>query len=358
MFLFGWILNFKLENLKTCFLEEYISKIKKTSRKVSHMSSTTQICLSFRFLCLHFWIHLAEIAMSFVSLPLCFPDVTLLWQVSQRFLSLHPSLSASLLVSVCLPLSLVSLHFDITVVTLCRSASPSLSFCPFLCLYFSLPLAWCFSDVTEVVWTSVSLSIGCRSLSRWVFLPSEWRWKWKSCTSRHSRGWTSCTCEHKTSGDAVTSCLFFPSPLFFSAEISQILKKFEKLAPDRKLQGSLKKTLGNMCDFFFFFLQMGHFAGNYQNISDNLFHTSVALAGGFHPNCSGNQTIYAFSGCLSWKNNINNPIRNSIYQVMEALRLCGGESKDVYIMACKCMYGSVCSCSMSTLNKISALIDL
>lgn len=43
MFLFGWILNFKLENLKTCFLEEYISKIKKTSRKVSHMSSTTQI---------------------------------------------------------------------------------------------------------------------------------------------------------------------------------------------------------------------------------------------------------------------------------------------------------------------------
>lgn len=65
MFLFGWILNFKLENLKTCFLEEYISKIKKTSRKVSHMSSTTQICLSYRFLCLHFWIHLAEIAMSF-----------------------------------------------------------------------------------------------------------------------------------------------------------------------------------------------------------------------------------------------------------------------------------------------------
>lgn len=137
------------------------------------------------------------------------------------------------------------------------------------------------------------------------------------------------------------------------------IKKVWETCSRQETSGIFKENSWEYVWFFFlFFLQMGHFAGNCQNISDNLFHTSVALAGGFHPNCSGNQTIYAFSGCLSWKNNINNPIRNSIYQVMEALRLCGGESKDVYIMACKCMYGSVCSCSMSTLNKISALIDL
>lgn len=192
------------------------------------------ICTIWIFLCLHFCIHVLVSLRLFVSLPLC--DVTLLWQVSQRFFSLHPSLSVSPLVSVCLPLSLVSLHFDITIVTLCRSASPSLSFCPFLRLSLSPRLAWCFSDVTEVVWTSVSLYQLSSSLLL-MFLPSEWCWKWKSCTSLHSRGWTSCTCEHKTSGDAVTSRLFFSSVMLFSADVSQVLKKFAKLIPDKELQG-------------------------------------------------------------------------------------------------------------------------
>lgn len=46
-----------------------------------------------------------------------------------------------------------------------------------------------------------------------------------------------------------------------------------------------------------FFFQMGHFAGNYQNIFDKLFRTFTALAAGFQPSCGGNQTVYAFSGC-------------------------------------------------------------
>lgn len=45
--------------------------------------------------------------------------------------------SLSLLVSVRPPRSLLSLHFDVAIVTMCWSASPSLRFCPSLCL---LPL--------------------------------------------------------------------------------------------------------------------------------------------------------------------------------------------------------------------------
>lgn len=47
---------------------------------------------------------------------------------------------------------------------------------PFLCLPSCLYPAWCFSDATEVVWTSVSffffspcISICCRSLPCWCF---------------------------------------------------------------------------------------------------------------------------------------------------------------------------------------------
>lgn len=54
---------------------------------------------------------------------------------------------------------------------------PTESVRPFLCLPSCLYPAWCFSDATEVVWTSVSfffffslcISIGCRSLPCWCF---------------------------------------------------------------------------------------------------------------------------------------------------------------------------------------------
>lgn len=90
------------------------------------------------------------------------------------------------LISVCLPPFLVSLQFDITVSTLCRSACPpplllppTESVRPFLCLPSCLYPAWCFSDATEVVWTSLyfffffflspCISIGCRCLPCWCF---------------------------------------------------------------------------------------------------------------------------------------------------------------------------------------------
>lgn len=220
------------------------------------------VSLPFRFL--HFGVHLAVSPCLFVSLSLCFADNTLLWQVSLRFLSLRSVLSVSLLISVCLPLSLVSLQFDITVLTLCRSASPCLSVCPFLCLSLCLLLAWCFSDATEVVWTAITLFLYLYWLSfspLLMFFPSEWCWKWKSCTSRHSRGWTSCTCEHKTSGNAVTSRLLL-SVLLFSADIPQILKKSLRESLQQGTSGIFKGLSGGKIFIFYFFYINGSLCRN------------------------------------------------------------------------------------------------
>lgn len=221
----------KLENLKSPLL--IIENISWSAVRFHLIKTPTDFkgapdilprSLAFRFL--HFSTHPAERPCLFVSLSPCFADVTLLWQVSLRFLSLYCIPSISLLVSVCLPLSLVSFQFDITVLSLCRSASPCLS----VCLSFLMPtphLMFFGCDRSRVnLYNSFfffGLAIGCHFSPADVF-PSEWSWKWKSCTSRHSRGWTACTCEHKTSGDAVTFCLFL-SPLLFSADIPQILTK-------------------------------------------------------------------------------------------------------------------------------------
>lgn len=167
-------------------------------------------------------------------------------------------------------------HYYRDSVPVCLSRSELLSVSP------SLPLLSPLLMLLGCDRSRVNLSICVYRLSFSLLpmlFPSEWCWKWKSCTSQHSRGWTSCTCEHKTSGDAVTSCLL-SSVRLVSADISQILKKFEKLTPDRELQGSLKRLSGGN---FWILLQMGPFAGVYQNIFDNLFHTIVALAGGFQP---------------------------------------------------------------------------
>lgn len=134
--------------------------------------------------------------------------------------------------------------------SLCNTVCPSLCPSPFVSLFLWCHsiltlLSWLCADLPLPLWVSVHLSVSpsalpCLDVFRmWqksceplylfilvVFLspadvfPSEWCWKWKSCTSQRSRGWTSCTCEHRTSGDAVTSCLL--SVLLFSADISQI----------------------------------------------------------------------------------------------------------------------------------------
>lgn len=155
-------MDFKLEKLNAESLLSWsysttFSPGKKKNRMCKGVSYVLHNVASLPFRFLHFGVHLAVSPCLFVSLSLCFADDTLLWQVSLRFLSLRSVLSVSLLISVCLPLSLVSLQFDITVLTLCRSASPCLSVCPFLCLSLCLLLAWCFSDATEVVWTAITL---------------------------------------------------------------------------------------------------------------------------------------------------------------------------------------------------------
>lgn len=90
-----------------------------------------------------------------VSFRLSFSDVALLWQVSQRFLSLHHSLSVSLLVSVSLFLWCHSILSWLS--WLCADLPLPLRVSVRSCLSLSLRLAWCSEDVTEVVWTSVSL---------------------------------------------------------------------------------------------------------------------------------------------------------------------------------------------------------
>lgn len=185
--------------------------------------------------------------------------------------------------------------------TLCRSASPSLGFRPFLRLSLCLPVAWCFGDVTEVVWTSGSLSIGCLSLSpaEVFFFPSERRWKWKSCTSQHSRGWTSCTCEHKTSGDAVTSRLLSPSVIlrWYFSNIKK--KKFEKLP--RRRAWSWNGLSGGK-NLRFLSLQMGRFAGIYPKMrrQQSLFSSLNAVRSRLFMPLVGSEL----------KNNINKPRSN------------------------------------------------
>lgn len=134
--------------------------------------------------------------------------------------------------------------------SLCTRVCPSLCSSLFVsfflwCRSILTLLLWLCADLPLPLWVSVHLSvfrspfpsldvfrmwqksleplylcISCLSLPCCCFIPTEWCWKWKSCTSQHSRGWTSCTCEHKASGDAVTSRLFFSSVLLFSADIS------------------------------------------------------------------------------------------------------------------------------------------
>lgn len=165
--------------------------------------------------------------------------------------SLSASQSVCVSIRLCLSPSFCGLtpfwHYCRDSVLICLSLSE------FLSISLSFPLPSSCLMVFGCDRSRVNLCISFYRLSfslLLIFFPSEWCWKWKSCASRHSRGWTSCTCEHKTSGDAVTSRLFFPSVLLFSADISQILKKFEKLTPDRELQGSLKDSQGKIFDFF------------------------------------------------------------------------------------------------------------
>lgn len=133
------------------------------------MSHNTCIGLSFRFPCPHFCIHPAESVFG-VSIPLCFSDITLLWQVSHRFLSLHSSLSVCLSARLCLSPSFSGVtpfsHYYQDSVPICRSLSefPSIPVFPSPLLRRLMLL-----DVTEVVWTSLSVSISSLSLSCWCY---------------------------------------------------------------------------------------------------------------------------------------------------------------------------------------------
>lgn len=184
--------------------------------------------VEYGFSCLHLCKTCCSVAVSFC---LSLSGIALLWQVSQRFLFLHRGLSVSLLVSLFLQ---------------CHSI---LSWLSWLCADLRLPLQ---VSVRSSLFPSPSalldalrmwqksceplyLCISCLSLACCFFLfvfffLLEWCWMWKSCTCEHSGEWTSCTCEHKTAGNTVTSRFFFSSVVFFSADVSQILKKFEKLA--------------------------------------------------------------------------------------------------------------------------------
>lgn len=111
-----------------------------------------------------------------------FADDTLLWQVSHKFLSLHPVLSVSpahLRLSPSFSGVTPVWHYCLHSVPICLPlpppSPPTETVRPFLCPPSCLYPAWCFSDATEVVWTSVSfffspcISIGCRSLPCWCF---------------------------------------------------------------------------------------------------------------------------------------------------------------------------------------------
>ena len=97
------------------------------SSKTARQAHVHNVCFSG----FHISVHIVQNLL--VSLRLRVSDITLLWQVSQRSLPQHPSLSVSFLVSVCPPLSPLSLHFDIPIasalICLCLSGFFWLSLC-------------------------------------------------------------------------------------------------------------------------------------------------------------------------------------------------------------------------------------
>lgn len=169
--------------------------------------------------------------------------------------------------------------------SLCTPVCPSLCSSPFVSLFLWCHsiltlLLWLCADLPLPLWVSVHSSVFrsplpsldfirmwqksleplCLCISRLSLpccccFPSKWCWKCKSCTSQHSRGWTSCTCEHKASGDAVTSRLFFSSVLLFSADISSNIKKVLG-THSRQGTSGVSKSQGKSE-----FLQMSQFAG-------------------------------------------------------------------------------------------------
>lgn len=185
--------------------------------------------------------------------------------------------------------------------TLCRSASPSLGFRPFLRLSLCLPVAWCFGDVTEVVWTSGSLSIGCLSLSCWVFF---FFFHQSGAGSEKAVHLSIAGAEHhvpvNTRPLATLSHLVSSPRLLFSADISQILKKkFEKLP--RQRTWSLNGLSGGK-SLWFFSLQMGHFVEIYpKNVP-----TTITV---FILNAVRSRLFMPLVGS-ELKNNINKPRRN------------------------------------------------
>lgn len=180
---------------------------------------------------LHCCIHLAESLCAPPRSPkslfsVFFADDALLWQVSHKFLSLRPVLSVSPRSSLFVSL-LLWCHSSLTLLSpLCADLPPRAPRpppCPSVPLSPLVPLPRLMffrCDRSRVNFCIFFFFFLLASLSAVVLspadvFPSEWRRKWKSCTSRHSRGRTACTCEHKTSGDAVTSCLLSYPLLIF-----------------------------------------------------------------------------------------------------------------------------------------------
>lgn len=162
------------------------------------------------FACLHPCAHVAVSPCLFVSLFL-----TLL--CCDRF---HKGFS--LCITACLSLcSSPSPSFS-GVTPFCHDYRDSAPICLSLSEFLSVPVSPSPSASLDALrmWQKscepLYLCISCLSLACCFFILSERCWMWKSCTSWHSGGWTSCTCEHKTSGDAVTSCLC-SSPLLCSS---------------------------------------------------------------------------------------------------------------------------------------------
>lgn len=100
-----------------CHIQQYTSEMwwENQLRMTACLSCSLDLCLPAAC------IHVVFVFSGFVS----FSDVALLWQVSQRFFNLRPSLPASAR----LPLPLVSLHFDMIIVTLSPTLTRLLAGC-------------------------------------------------------------------------------------------------------------------------------------------------------------------------------------------------------------------------------------
>lgn len=151
--------------------------------------------------------------------------------------ALPPSISVRLSARLRLPLSL---HFDTTGPTFCRPVSPSVHSHVPVCLQ----LAWCFSDVTEVVWTYRSLLHPSPLEAVLSLLHPGGAGSVNVCVAAAVDG---APLPVNTAPVAMLSHLLSSSCRFFgvSAQIPQLLQKFEEVRTLWTLKGLLGRILSH-----------------------------------------------------------------------------------------------------------------